>query len=42
MYSVLRFWLILRLFRGHGWAWRLRIILCAAAFWALIYSVVRS
>jgi hypothetical protein len=42
MYSVLRLLLILRLFRGDGWAWCFRIILCAAAFSALIYSVVRS
>ena len=41
MYSVLRLVLILRLLRGEGWAWRLRIIFSVAVFFALIYSVLR-
>jgi hypothetical protein len=41
MYSVLRLLLIVRLFREDGWAWSLRIILCMAVFWVLIYSVMR-
>jgi len=41
MYPVLRLFLILRLLSGDGWAWRLRVILSAAVFGVLIYSIVR-
>jgi hypothetical protein len=31
-----------QLVSGDGWAWRFRILLSAALFWLLIYSIARS